>query len=205
MNLNKDISKLHIITDSLEVIEQACQAGAEWIQLRMKSYSEKEMEEMAFTSWEICESYGAMLIINDFVELTKKVKAHGVHLGKSDLPIKQARSYLGHEFIIGGTANNQNDIKGIEEVADYIGLGPYRFTATKKNLSPIIGIEGYQKMFSQRPLIAIGGIQEEDIEEIIKTGVYGVAVSSAITKTENIQKATRNFLKKLNHAAISYC
>ena len=203
--MNKEIAKLHIITDSLEVIEQTCYAGAEWIQLRMKSHSQKESEEKAFSAWEICESYGAKLIVNDNVELAKKVKAHGVHLGKNDMHLAEAREYLGDEFVIGGTANTQNDVNEIESVVDYIGLGPFRFTETKRNLSPVLGLEGYTKVFSKKPIIAIGGIKETDIEKLMQTGICGVAVSSAIAQSKDSKEATQNFLNKLNHATVSYC
>ena len=127
------------------------------------------------------------------VELVKLLNADGVHLGKNDTPIDEARNILGKEYIIGGTANTIEDIVDIyKSGADYIGCGPFRFTSTKKNLSPIIGLEGYNKIISdikQRnidiPIVAIGGIVDEDIQLILNTGINGIALSGCLMNANN--------------------
>lgn len=137
--------------------------------------------------------------------LVKELQIDGVHLGKNDMPIAEARKILGDGFIIGGTANTFEDVKAHYEAgADYIGCGPFRFTTTKEKLSPILGLEGYkdiiQKMKEESidiPLVAIGGITKEDIPEIMKTGVNGIALSGCILHAENPAKETREIQELL--------
>ena len=119
----------------------ALEGGCRWIQLRMKDASPEEREQEAVRVQELCRTYGATFIIDDDVELVKKLKADGVHLGKNDMPIAEARHILAKDFIIGGTANTFDDVVSHYRAgADYIGCGPFRFTTTKKNLSPILGL-----------------------------------------------------------------
>ena len=196
----KSISRLHVITDDLNVILQACAAGADWIQLRIKGQSMEVIEQTATSALDICNSHGATLIINDHVQLTKKIKAHGVHLGKNDMHPQEAREFLGPDCIIGGTANIIEDIRAIQHHVNYIGLGPFRFTQTKQNLSPTLGLEGIEALsFGEGlggvPIIAIGGITAADVYPLLETGVHGVAVSSAIAKADDIQQATRAFAR----------
>jgi thiamine-phosphate pyrophosphorylase len=167
--------------------------GCRWIQLRMKDAEISEICNVARLIEPACHSVGAKFILDDHVELVKTLKADGVHLGKNDIPIKEARKILGNDCIIGGTANTIEDIVNIyNSGADYIGCGPFRFTSTKKNLSPIIGINGYYELiFKMRkqhikiPIVAIGGITEEDIHPILKTGINGIALSGTIMNADN--------------------
>ena len=194
----------------------ALEGGCRWIQLRMKDADESLMEETALIVQKMCGDYGATFIIDDNVHLVKKIKADGVHLGKNDMPIAEAREILGDDFIIGGTVNTFNDIFKIirntqvgtstssvtnsrqpiansqQPTANYFGCGPFRFTSTKKNLAPILGLEGYENIISNMkrnniniPLVAIGGISKDDISDILKTGVDGIALSGSILRAEN--------------------
>jgi thiamine-phosphate pyrophosphorylase len=206
-----NISRLHYISQELngkshiELIENACIAGIDWVQLRVKDKSFEETLMIAEKAKEICLEYNAKLIINDHVVIAKKVNADGVHLGKEDINPAKAREILGPEFIIGATANTMEDIKEHHLAkVDYIGLGPFRFTTTKENLSPVIGLEGYEKIIKECknnnttiPVIAIGGIVPEDIAGILKAGLYGVAVSSVINKAENKKKIVELFNSQL--------
>ena len=141
----------------------------------------------------MCHKYGATFIIDDHVELVKQIEADGVHLGKNDMPIPEARKLLGRNYIIGGTANSFEDVqKHYENGADYIGCGPFRFTTTKKNLSPVLGLEGYQRIVSQMkeaginlPLVAIGGITRDDLPFLMQTGITGIALSGSILRAES--------------------
>ena len=139
--------------------------------------------------WAASRGYGARLMINDFAELAKHIDADGLHLGLKDGPVEKARALLGPGKIIGGTANRVEDIlQRIQEGCDYIGLGPLRYTRTKTKLSPVLGHQGYREITARLvqesqvfpPLIAIGGVRQEDINELCQTAVYGVAVSSQI-------------------------
>lgn len=171
----------------------ALQGGCRWIQLRMKDVSDYEVMEKAKILLPLCHEHRAKLIIDDRVELCKAVGADGIHLGRYDMPIKEARAFLGEKYIIGGTANTIEDIRRIvREGGNYIGCGPYRFTYTKKNLSPVLGLEGYRYLINimkeERlflPLVAIGGITEEDIVSLMQAGVNGFALSSTILNAEN--------------------
>lgn len=202
------ISKLQYITQDTEskshsrLAEEACAAGIDWVQLRLKNKPQNEWKEIALATLAICNAYKAKLIINDNVSLAKEIGAHGVHLGKQDMSTTEARKILGSNFIIGGTANTFEDIKMHARAGvDYVGLGPFRFTATKDKLSPILSIEGYKSVIEKcrienisTPLIAIGGIVADDVPAIMETGIYGVAVASAISFAEDKKEAVKKFL-----------
>ncbi len=172
----------------LEGIRAALAGGCRWIQLRMKGATDDEVRPIARQAGEWCKSMGATFIIDDRVNLAREVEADGVHLGKDDMPVAQARRVLGDGFIIGGTANTFDDIKAHHlSGADYIGCGPFRFTTTKEKLSPILGLEGYRRIMSRMkeegiamPVVAIGGITPGDIPGIMQTGVTGIALSGSI-------------------------
>ena len=178
--------------------------GCRWIQLRMKEASPLELEQEALRIQALCHQYHATFIIDDHVELAKKIQAHGVHLGKNDMPIAEARKLLGPDFLIGGTANTFEDIRSHHQAgANYIGCGPFRFTTTKKNLSPILGLEGYRYLVSQMkaekialPVVAIGLIYFEEIPVIMETGVTGIALSGILRADHPIEE-TRRIVKIL--------
>ncbi len=203
------ISRLHYITQDIpnfthyELAEEACKGGACWIQLRIKSSSYNDWEDVAFKTKEVCNNYNAKLIINDNVEIAKTVNADGVHLGKNDMSPAEARKILGDDFIIGGTANTFEDVERLSRTGvDYIGVGPFRYTTTKQKLSPTLGLEGYQSILNKCrdvnikiPIIAIGGIQPDDISGLLQTGIYGIAVSSAINLAKDKTLMTKQFLE----------
>ncbi len=174
----------------LNNIHKALDAGCDWIQLRFKTQPEKTVNTLAHQIKPLCEEYKATLIINDFPEISREVEADGIHLGLTDSPIADARKIVGQQKIVGGTANTLDDVlQRIRENCDYVGLGPFRYTSTKQKLSPILGIEGYQKIMEalkQRnlsiPVYAIGGILPEDMKALMNANVYGVAVSGMITQ-----------------------
>ncbi|WP_374331012.1 thiamine phosphate synthase [Soonwooa sp.] len=185
-------------------IENALENGAKWIQLRWKESSKNDIKLLALKVKTICENYNATFIINDDVDLAAEVDVDGVHLGLDDMDILKARQILGSEKIIGGTANTLEDVQQrISENCDYIGLGPLRFTSTKKKLSPILGFEAYQKIINQLqknnmnfpPIYAIGGVKKNDIHALQNIGIYGVALSQLITdKPSMIQELQTEFI-----------
>jgi len=211
---NKEIERFQFITDGTNPeahIEQAakvCEGGCKWVQLRMKDFDEEIFLDTALKVKDITDKFNSKLIINDNLNIAKEVGAAGVHLGKNDMKINQAREFMGNSFIIGGTANTFSDIEEISsEELDYIGLGPYRHTTTKKRLSQVLGIIGYNSILDQlkdarifTPIIGIGGITEDDIDYLLQAGLYGVAVSSVITHAENIVLKTKKLIDKIqNH------
>ncbi|WP_405293289.1 thiamine phosphate synthase [Algibacter sp. Ld11] len=190
------ITNLHYISqgktpqEHLNNIHSACAAGAELVQLRLKSMDTKTVLETAKKAREITSHFQTRLIINDYYKVAAEVKADGVHLGKSDTSPTIARKALASWQIIGGTANTLEDCKKlIDNKVDYIGLGPFRFTETKGNLSPVLGEKGYATIISElktkTPIIAIGGITLNDVLDIMITGVYGLAVSGDISRDFN--------------------
>ena len=187
----------------LDSIRLALEGGCKWVQLRMKDASEEEFLRNAHQARKLCDQYQATFIIDDRVELVRECGADGVHLGKNDMPIAEARRLLGDDFIIGGTANTFDDVLShYRSSANYIGCGPFRFTTTKKGLSPILGLKGYQdivaKMKSQSidiPIVAIGGITIDDIPAIMQTGVNGIALSgTVINAPDPVQEMKRIML-----------
>ncbi|HEV7229949.1 MAG TPA: thiamine phosphate synthase [Bacteroidia bacterium] len=212
MNEAEKIARLHYITQDIpgkshaSLARLACEGGARWIQLRIKNKTAAEWKKEALETQKVCREHKAIFIINDNAELAAELKADGVHLGKTDAEPGAARALLGPDAIIGATANSWNDVQQIlAGPADYIGLGPFRFTTTKENLSPVLGIEGYdfilQKTGALRiPVIAIGGILADDVTALFKTGIHGIAVASAISLAPDPSSATSSFLKALSAA-----
>jgi len=140
-------------------------------------------------------------ILNDYVSIVKDLNLDGVHLGKSDLSPIKARAILGNNKIIGGTANDIIDIRKLMDAkVNYIGLGPFQFTDTKKNLSPTLGIEGYKTIINQLkedsipPIYAIGGIKQTDISTLLDTGINGIAVSGLIANAKNVIQASKKIV-----------
>ncbi len=180
----------------------ALRGGCRWIQLRMKEATDDDVAPVAERLREACTKAGATFIVDDRVELAKEVKADGVHLGKNDMPVREARNVLGEGFLIGGTTNTLADIERLwKDSADYIGCGPLRFTTTKKNLAPLLGLDGYRAIVAgmrergiRLPLCAIGGITPADVRPLLDAGVQGIAVSSYVLNAPDPAEAMRRLL-----------
>ncbi|MCI5913293.1 MAG: thiamine phosphate synthase [Prevotella sp.] len=187
----------------LQGIRLALAGGCRWIQLRMKDCADDEIIPVAKQVKELCREYGAKFVIDDNVEIAKLLDLDGVHLGKNDMPVAEARILLGENKIIGGTANTFEDVERIyRDGADYIGCGPFRFTTTKKRLAPILGLEGYRSITSRMksagidiPMVAIGGIKAGDIKDIMQTGVDGIALSGSVLNAENPVEEMKRIIK----------
>ena len=188
-----------------EEVQMAIEGGCRWIQLRMKDASDEEVRNVALEIIPMCQETDTFLIIDDRVELVNELRVSGVHLGKEDMDPMQAREILGPHAIIGVTANTAADIikfKGKD--VDYVGLGPFRFTTTKKNLAPEIGLEGYTEIVKdvraagvELPIVAIGGITEDDVKPLRATGVNGIAMSGAIIGADDPMLYTSSVMEKL--------
>ncbi len=188
-----------------EEVQMVLEGGCKWIQLRMKDASDEEFRETALEIIPMCQENEAFLVFDDRVELAMELSVHGVHLGKNDMNPLLARETMGASAIIGCTANTAEDIlkfKGWD--VDYVGLGPFRYTTTKSNLSPIIGIDGYEKIVKEvreadilLPIVAIGGITIDDVEPLMKTGINGIAMSGAIINAPDPVAYTAEVLKRL--------
>lgn len=200
------IPKLHYISqgsspkEHLENIQKACNSGAELVQLRLKGSFEKKFLKFATEAREITAHFQTRLIVNDNYKVAREVKADGVHLGKTDSCPTVARKHLYTWQIIGGTANTLQDCEAlIEKEVDYISLGPFRFTETKDNLPPVLGLNGYAAIIdvlnTETPILGVGGITTDDVTAILETGIAGLAVSGAITRDFN---TIRTFNQLLN-------
>ena len=191
----------------LDSIQLALEGGCRWIQLRMKDATDDEVRPIAVEAQKLCRAYGAKFIIDDRVALVRELGADGVHLGKNDMPIREARQILGPDFIIGGTANTFEDAKAhYEASANYIGCGPFRFTTTKKKLAPVLGLEGYRSIISKLreaniniPIVAIGGITKDDIPAILQTGITGIALSGTVLRADDPIAEMKHIINIINH------
>lgn len=182
------------------------EGGCRWIQLRMKdNLSLETARELV----KLCAPYQAQLCIDDDVQMALESGATAVHLGKNDMPVDQACELVHQsgktDFLIGATANTFEDICHAARLgASYIGLGPFRFTQTKKKLSPILGLDGYKRILEQcreagitLPVYAIGGIEIEDIPALMKTGITGIAISGTIIRAKDPVQETRNLIETI--------
>lgn len=199
------ISQGKTIKEQLYNIQQALDNGCHWIQLRFKNQTLAQSFAAAEAAHFLCKEYLATFVINDNVHLAQQVEADGVHLGLTDMSILEARAILGKNKIIGATANTLEDVTNhINNGCDYIGLGPFQFTKTKDNLSPILGLDGYQSIRDklntkqkETPIYAIGGITLRKVDELMVSGIHGIAVSGIITQSEHKNKLIKELNEKL--------
>ena len=187
-----------------EEVQMALEGGCKWVQLRLKDATDEEFRQTALEVIPLCKEAEAILVFDDRVNLAIEMGVHGVHLGKEDMPPREARELMGAEAIIGVTANSEADIAAVRHLdIDYVGVGPFRFTSTKKKLAPVLGIEGYERITSwaasqgiELPIVAIGGIGLDDIEPLMKAGVDGIAVSSDIINAPDPVERTRQLIEE---------
>lgn len=202
------VNRLQVLTLDLpnrthaEQAEFACRGGAKWIQFRTKTLSGKARIAEAKAVVSVCRAHGAICIINDSPELALACGADGVHLGKEDMSPVEARDLLGPRKIIGVTVNFPEDAERVvrEGVADYAGVGPWRFTTSKAKLAPVLAPEALRALIATMaplPCVVIGGVTVADVSAIRALGAHGVAVSSGIVAAEDPAKATREFLRGL--------
>jgi thiamine-phosphate pyrophosphorylase len=205
------INQLHYISQKpkngthLDAINKVLGAGCKWIQLRIKDLPKKEILDLAVQANDLCTQFDAKLIVNDHPDIAVQAGAYGLHLGLLDMPIPKARMLVGPKMIIGGTANTfEHILQRVMDGADYIGLGPFRYTSTKQNLSPILGLPGYETIMKKVhgaglniPVIAIGGIDTADVSALMQTGVYGIALSAALTNQYSLQAQIETIYRDL--------
>jgi len=181
--------------DHYEQVRRALNAGIRNIQLREKEMSRRELFYEAVRIREITEKYGALFIVNDYVDIALAARADGVHLGQEDLPVKEARKVLGRDKIIGVSTHNLREVKrAISEGADYIGFGPVFSTDTKDAGKPR-GVSGLRKIrpIVPVPIAAIGGITSANAKDVLNAGADVVAVISGILRGD-IELNIREFL-----------
>lgn len=211
--MKKYISKFHYLTQDLpdrthaDQVRAACEAGANWIQYRCFSKEDSEMIEEINELAAICDDWGTTLILTDHYHLLHLVDAQGVHLEDMNADFKAVRKEIGDDKTLGGSANSFGDILRIIStgVVDYAGCGPFSTTLTKPNNHALLGVEGYAKIVNEMkmegvniPVLAVGGVSLADVDELLTTDIYGIAVCSAVNSAENPKLAVREFYKKLH-------
>jgi thiamine-phosphate pyrophosphorylase len=211
--MKKFISKFHYLTQDLpnrshaQQTQLACEAGANWIQYRCLTKSEEELIAEIHQVASICDDWGATLILTDHYHLLDQVDAQGVHLENMQADFNAVREIITDEKTLGASANSFEDILRISEsgMVDYIGCGPFAHTETKPNDYPLLGFKTYQeinlKMKAQHlqiPLLAVGGIKPEDVNRLMNTGIYGIAVSAAINKSDDPFATLKEFYRNIN-------
>ena len=206
--MNREALRLYLVTnryqDSLESflkkVEMACRSGVTIVQLREKNLTTNQYYQLAKQVKEITDAYQVPLIIDDRLDVCLAVDAAGLHIGDDELPVSVARQVLGPEKILGVTAKTvKRALEAEKGGADYLGTGAIFPTTTKEN-APITLISTL-KTICQRvaiPVVAIGGLTSENIEQLIDTGIAGVAVVRDLMQAEDIEAKTQAFLTKLD-------
>jgi len=212
--MKRGIEKFQLLTHDIDgypheqQVLDACMAGVRWVQLRSKKLQHDDLVTVAKEVKRMSVIFNVTFILNDNVEAAKEANADGVHVGRTDTPIVEVRKRLGDKFIVGTSSNTFNEIEEANKNgADYSGLGPYRYTATRQNLNPLLGLDGVRDAMKQYliqgcrlPVIAIGGVRLKDVPYLMQTGVHGVAVSSAVYDAEDKQAAVQDFLTQIREA-----
>ena len=206
--MNREVLRLYLVTNRyqdslesfLEKIETACRSGVTIVQLREKNLTTNQYYQLAKQVKEITDAYQVPLIIDDRLDVCLAVDAAGLHIGDDELPVSVARQVLGPEKILGVTAKTvKRALEAEEGGADYLGTGAIFPTTTKEN-APITLISTL-KTICQRvaiPVVAIGGLTSENIDQLIGTGIAGVAVVRDLMQAEDIEAKTQAFLTKLD-------
>lgn len=202
------LSGLYIILDPsvyparllVEVLTAAAEAGASLFQYRNKTASMKEAYVEVLALRQAAAKAGVLFIVNDRCDLALAVDADGVHLGQGDLPLDLARKVMGPDKLIGISTHNPDQVR--EATAgkpDYLGFGPIFKPGSKQDHDPVVGLEGLRAMrrLTPLPVFAIGGIQIDQVGEVMKAGADGVAIISAVLKAADIREAVRKFLAQM--------
>ncbi|MCH6259028.1 thiamine phosphate synthase [Puniceicoccaceae bacterium K14] len=178
-----------------------CQAGADWIQIRMKAASDDDVAEVASACLPKCHEAGVKLIINDRIHVALEVGADGVHLGRLDMNWEDARELAGDGLIIGGTVNSSDDARRAvrSQALNYVGVGPFRFTRTKQNLAPVLSEGQWHDILVELgglPAYAIGGIEASDLPSLSAWGLQGVAISSGLFRSGDVVEEYENYRRE---------
>jgi len=200
-------NKLYVITESSisqgrsneEVVKEAIKGGAEIIQLREKNWNAVKVREEAKKLLKICRENNVLFILNDYVDIAMEIGADGVHLGQQDMKIDEARKICGDKLLIGlSTHSVEQAIDADQEDIDYITLGPICKTRAKDY---VVGVEIIKPVLDNvdKPVFAIGGINKNNIDEVLHQGVKSVAVISAVVAVDNIKEAASKLVNKIKN------
>ncbi|MBB5335115.1 thiamine phosphate synthase [Pectinatus brassicae] len=187
--------------DNIEIVRDMLEGGIKFIQYREKEKDALSRYEECLILRDMIKQAGGVFIIDDFVDLALAVDADGVHIGQSDLPPRVVRKLIGREKLLGLSTHNTEELEQANELKkyiDYIGVGPIHATATKINAEPV-GFEylDYAVKNAQLPLVAIGGIKEQNIDDVLHAGAKTVAIVSDIVQSENIVSKVERLRDKI--------
>ncbi len=207
--MKKYISKFHYLTQDLpnrthtEQVTIACQAGANWIQYRCLTKTDEDIINEINQIAAICDDWGATLILTNHYHLLDKVDAQGVHIEDFDADFAAIRESIGDDKTLGASATNIERLQQVQAtgVVDYCGYGPFAHTDTKPNDKPLLGYGGYRELQKHSeidiPVIAVGGIRVTDVEHLMETGIYGIAISAAVNLAPDPASAFKEIYKKI--------
>jgi len=203
----KYIEKLQYITHDIphlthvEQVQLACEAGAKWIQYRCFSKTDEELLAEINVIAEICDDWGATLIVTDHIHLNGKADIQGFHIEDLEADFVALRKLVGDDITLGGSAHTVDQlIRLANEGVDYAGFGPFANTGTKPNAFSLLGLEGYsagverlKELSISLPVLAVGGVKLHDVDALMQTGIHGIAVSGAIYSAVDFIGAYQDF------------
>lgn len=207
--MKKYIEKLHFITHDhpryahVEQVQLACEAGAKWVQYRCLTKTDRELLHDIDAIAEICDDWGTTLIVANHSHLKGKADIQGFHIENMAADFRAIRREIGSELTLGGSANTvENLIRLAREGADYAGFGPVNRSITKPNEYPLLATSAYSvaiKQFEKEgidlPILAAGGVELNNVDELMATGIHGVAVSSALLNAPDFIEAYTDFFQ----------
>ena len=202
--LNPDVLRLYLVTDQAltggrplaDVVDAAVQGGVTCVQLREKHSDSREFLAQAMLLKALLAARGVPLVINDRIDIALACGANGVHLGQSDMPVEVARRLLPHEVFIGWSVETLDDVaRSAGLPVDYLGVSPVFSTPTKTDTKQPWGLAGLAQVCSatRLPLVAIGGIQQSNAQQVLQAGAHGLAVVSALCSAPNPRQAAADF------------
>jgi thiamine-phosphate pyrophosphorylase len=205
--MKKYISRLHYLTQDmpgrshLKQVELACQAGANWIQYRCLTKNDDELLDEIHHVAAICDDWGATLILTQHYHLLDKVDAQGVHIENVNTNLAEVRQLIGDDKTLGASSITVDRILKLQEagIIDYCGYGPFAHTAAEFNF-PFLGFAGFRELEKHNitlPVIAVGGIQLQDVDPLMQTGIAGIAVAGAINNSPEPEAMLKAFYQKL--------
>jgi thiamine-phosphate pyrophosphorylase len=203
------VSRLHLVTDTrqgrdpLSDVAAALGAGVDWVQVRVKGCTDRDLYDLTVRVLEQAGAYDATVVVDDRADIALAAGAHGVHVGAEDIPVREVRRILGPDLLVGATAREPVAARAaVAAGADYLGVGPAFGTATKSGLPDPIGVDGVARTANavDVPVVAIGGVDRDRLPDLLAAGVHGAAVVSAVSQAADPAAAAAALLQTIRMA-----
>jgi thiamine-phosphate pyrophosphorylase len=203
------VSRLHLVTDTrhgrdpLSEVAAALGAGVDWVQVRVKGCTDRDLYDLTVRVLEQAGAYDATVVVDDRADIALAAGAHGVHVGAEDIPVREVRRILGPDLLVGATAREPVAARAaVAAGADYLGVGPAFGTATKSGLPDPIGVDGVARTANavDVPVVAIGGVDRDRLPDLLAAGVHGAAVVSAVSQAADPAAAAAALLETIRMA-----